>query len=386
MAVKKIVFVLTSLRKGGAEGKAQKLITALSDHYKVELLLFNNAIEYDLPPNVHIQVLGSQTRFLSGTWLQLPHIFLSYFAYIKKDKTQASLSYGYMPNMLCLLSRRFGWKRKTIINHINNSELELKQSSRLKAKLMKTLISGHYQKADAIIVPSDGLKRDLIRHLGINGSKINLLYNPLDLSSIGKLSAKPLDLYLDDDASFIFLHVGNNRPQKNHRLLLESFAQLKADKVILWLIGIGADQNLLTEQAKELKIESKVRFFGAVDNPYQYMSKADCLVLCSDYEGLPNVILEALACKLPVISTDCNFGPREILAPKTDFKKITLDAVEIAEFGILTPVGNRPLLTEAMNMTIANPDLLAKIRSVSRQRSQDFDIEHMIKDYLELIN
>lgn len=384
MAVKKIVFVLTSLRKGGAEGKAQKLINALNSHYQVELLVFNNAIEYDLPPGVHLRLLGSRMRFLRGTWLQLPLIFLRYFTYIRQSQIQTSLSYGYMPNMLCLWSRLFGWKGRAIINHINNSGLELNKASGLKGKIRKALISRYYQKADAIVVPSEGLKEDILTNFRVSSDKTHLIYNPLELATIDVMSSEPVNVDLNEGDAFIFIHVGNHRPQKNHRLLLESFAEIKHDRAVLWLLGTGTDHEPLLEMAKELGISKRVRFYGMVRNPYAFMAKANCLVLSSDYEGLPNVILEALACQLPVISTDCDFGPREILAPETDFRKQTL-VVETCQFGILTPVGNTALLSNAMEMIITRSDIVDELRKSSRTRAEDFDINYLLNRYFELI-
>lgn len=384
MARKKIVFVLTSLQKGGAEGKAQKLITALNCCYEVELLVFNNTIDYDLPEDVNIRILGSRMKLLRDSWLQLPLIFLRYFTYIRQPQIQTSFSYGYMPNMLCIWSKLFGWKGKTIINHINNSELELNKASGLKGKIRKALISGYYQKADAIVVPSQGLKEDLLANFGIHADRVWLIYNPLELTTIDVMSSEPVNVDLNEGDAFIFIHVGNHRPQKNHWLLLEAFAEIRNEKTVLWLLGKGTDDESLLSKAKELGISSRIRFYGMVQNPLAFMAKANCLVLSSDYEGLPNVILEALACQLPVISTDCFFGPREILAPETDLRKQT-HIVEICQFGILTPVGNTAFLSKAMEMIITRSDKADNYKKLARERAKQFDIDNLLPDYLKLI-
>jgi N-acetylgalactosamine-N,N'-diacetylbacillosaminyl-diphospho-undecaprenol 4-alpha-N-acetylgalactosaminyltransferase len=156
-------------------------------------------------------------------------------------------------------------------------------------------------------------------------------------------------------------------------------------KASLYIIGDGELKDELENQIKTLGLEEKVFLLGKQQNPYKYISKANCFVFSSNYEGFPNVLLEALACNLPIISTDCQSGPREILAPNTDIKNQLKDDIEIAQYGILVPVNNREKLKEAMNLMINDKSLRKRYIDKSKDRVNDFSIEKIIKQYKEVI-
>ena len=132
---------------------------------------------------------------------------------------------------------------------------------------------------------------------------------------------------------------------------------------------------------KKLNCENCVSLPGYSDNPYSYMGKADLFVSASLWEGMPNVVLEALVCGLPVISSDCSSGPREILAPDTDYRIRIKEGVEYAKYGVLTPVGDEEALVEAMTKMLGDGDLRAKYSSLSKERIKDFDSNKIINEY-----
>jgi N-acetylgalactosamine-N,N'-diacetylbacillosaminyl-diphospho-undecaprenol 4-alpha-N-acetylgalactosaminyltransferase len=130
-------------------------------------------------------------------------------------------------------------------------------------------------------------------------------------------------------------------------------------------------------------MKDKVIFTGFDKNPFKYVSRSDCFVLSSDVEGFPNVLIEALACGKPVISTDCSSGPRELLAPATDLHHRAITDYEIGEYGILTPVGDVSALAAAMKKMYENAALRKQFSEKAAGRAEKFDVDE-IKQYFHV--
>ena len=124
---------------------------------------------------------------------------------------------------------------------------------------------------------------------------------------------------------------------------------------------------------------------GKKENPFAYISKTDCFVFASNHEGFPNVLVEALACGLPVITTDCKSGPREILSPKSDIEVQLKDKIELSDYGILTPIKNVEKMKEAIKLIINDESLRNKYQDKAKQRANVFRIEEIIKQYKEIL-
>ena len=183
--------------------------------------------------------------------------------------------------------------------------------------------------------------------------------------------------------TFTFITVGTLYHVKNQELLLRSFAKLKNKDVRLVIVGDGELKDYLTQLSKQLGIENLVKFVGFTDNPFKYLGASDIFILSSNNEGLPNVIIEALACECPVISTDCISGPREILAPNSPIEFHLTNNIEFAEFGVLVPIKNEKLMAEAMESLLENKDLLRKYKKAAFDRAMFFDSKNSINSYIQ---
>ena len=137
----------------------------------------------------------------------------------------------------------------------------------------------------------------------------------------------------------------------------------------------------LQKYIKELSLNDKVYLLGKKENPFAYISKTDCFVFASNHEGFPNVLVEALACGLPVITTDCKSGPREILSPKSDIEVQLKDKIELSDYGILTPIKNVDKLQETMSLIISDESLRKNYQDKAKHRANDFRIGKIIKEY-----
>jgi glycosyltransferase involved in cell wall biosynthesis len=157
------------------------------------------------------------------------------------------------------------------------------------------------------------------RHFGIEGSRLRVIANPFEFAVIRALAAEPCPAR---PAEAYILHVGRFAAQKRHDLLLAAFARAGLRHTLVLLAPPDARLAGLIAQAG---LERRVTIAGFQANPYPWMAAADLLVLCSDHEGLPNVLIEALACGTRVVSTDCPSGPREILGGELAQRLVSCD-------------------------------------------------------------
>ncbi|HNJ96466.1 MAG TPA: glycosyltransferase, partial [Ferruginibacter sp.] len=151
----------------------------------------------------------------------------------------------------------------------------------------------------------------------------------------------------------------------------------------LLIVGGGVMEEELKQKVHDLGMMDKIIFTGFEKNPFKYVSRSDCFVLSSDVEGFPNVLIEALACGKPVISTDCSSGPRELLAPATDLHHRAIIDYEIGEYGILTPVGDVSALAAAMKKIVEDSVLRQQFASKAPGRAVKFDVDE-IKQYFHV--
>ncbi len=164
------------------------------------------------------------------------------------------------------------------------------------------------------------------------------------------------------------LTVGSFKEQKNQQLLIRAFARLtQTTDATLMLLGEGDLGPGLKELASALGVSNRVLFPGFHPDPTPFYRTADLFVLSSDYEGLPTVIIEALASGVPVVSTDCPSGPFEILRG--------------GEFGTLVPVGDEVALANAMEQALSTPSDPDRLR----RRALDFSPEVAARRYLDLL-
>jgi len=168
--------------------------------------------------------------------------------------------------------------------------------------------------------------------------------------------------------------------------LIDALVNLPESVEVLF-IGDGEERNNLANYVQTLGLQDRVHFVGAVRNPFKYLKHCHIFVHTSETEGFPNVILEALACGVPVISSDCLSGPREILAPDTDITKQLKkgEGFELAKYGILFPVGDVKSLTEAIQLLLRDKNLYEKYRKVGRKRAEDFSVEKIVQQYKEVL-
>ena len=199
-----------------------------------------------------------------------------------------------------------------------------------------------YGTASRVLANSNGLRQRLIDYLGLKPEQIEVAYNVLDLDRVRKLSAVGRTDWSPD--RFHLLTIGRIDENKGHRDLLAAVELVKqrGHSRLLWHVaGTGAGESDLRREIRERGLESSVDLMGFVANPFECYRSADLVCLPSRTEGLPNVLIEALACRTPVLSTDCPSGPREIL--------------DGGRYGTLVPVGDPQAMADAIEACLHDP-------------------------------
>jgi len=236
------------------------------------------------------------------------------------------------------------------------------------------LLRGAYLKADGIVAVSDGVADDLAAHAGIPRERITTVYNPVVGPDLPARAAQyPGHPWLAPGQPPVVLAAGRLHPQKDFPTLIRAFAQVRAGRAVR-LVILGADSPTEPAYAAGLRalpgalgIADDVAMAGFVDNPYAFMARSSVFVLSSLYEGLPGVLIQALACGCPVVSTDCPSGPREIL--------------DDGRFGPLVPVGDDDAMAGAIEQTLDRPLPAEELRA----RAGLFSVGQAVDHYLRLL-
>ena len=199
--------------------------------------------------------------------------------------------------------------------------------------------------------------------------RIRTVYNPVVSADLDrKARESPPHPWFDDRPCPVILAIGRMKKVKDFSTLLRAFARLLVQRPArLIVLGEGRLRPSLQSLAWELGIAERVDFPGFQENPYAFLAKADLFVLSSRHEALPTVLIEAMACGCPVVSTDCPSGPREIL--------------EDGRLGPLVPVGDTEALAKAMARVLDEPPS----RDLLRERASFFSVERAVERYERLL-
>ncbi len=226
-----------------------------------------------------------------------------------------------------------------------------------------------FPKASRCIAVSEGVADSLSSVLRNPDQKLTTIYNPVLAHEIERLSAAvPNHPWFADEGPPIVLAAGRFTEVKDFPTLIKAFSRLSKERPCrLIILGKGSRRPQLEELVRTLELQDRVSLPGWAENPYAFMARAALFVLSSRYEGLAMVLLEALACGCPCVSTDCPAGPAEIL--------------EGGKIGHLVPVGDEVALANAMRHTLDTPT----DKEVLRSRAQMFSLDRAIASYEEVM-
>jgi glycosyltransferase involved in cell wall biosynthesis len=216
------------------------------------------------------------------------------------------------------------------------------------------------RRADCVVGCSQGVRREVIRHLRVSEARVVQLDNLADTRAIARQSLASLPIPRSP-GTFTIVHAGRLHAQKNQFLLLDAFATLSGETE-LWMLGTGPLEARLRAYAQRLGITHRVRWFGFQDNPFPFFRQADCMALTSHFEGLPNVVIEAMVCGTSVVATRCPYGPDEL--------------IDHGETGLLVPTNDVAALANALRVFQEQPALRRRLGATARSRATHrFDLE-----------
>lgn len=228
-----------------------------------------------------------------------------------------------------------------------------------------------YRRANGVIAISRGVVDDVTDNFGVPRERVNLIHNPMVTRDFAERCARRIDhpWFSDETGLPVIVSAGRLTRSKDFLTLIEAFARLRARRPCrLVILGDGAERPALETRTGELQIGSDVDLPGVVNDPVPFMHAAALFALSSRYEGLGNVLIEALAAGTRLVATDCPSGPREIL--------------ENGCYGRLVPVGNADALAEAMGQALNEPRPdAARVRKASAR----FDSATVAAEYLRVL-
>ncbi len=380
----KLAVLITNMDRGGAETVLNNMIPHLQARYDVELFMFNDIVRFELPKSLPITILQKKAYSSALNLLSLYSLARKYKDLLIQKNIKTSLSFNERANFVSCLAKKTGWIGKVVITE-NTAVGNYYKPDSVSGKIGRFLLRYTYPFADAIICCSQYVAYDLINNVKVINSNIHTVYNGIDLDNVKKASLEKPIRQLE---GFWFIHLGSFYEYKNHDLLVRAFAKMsrETDSKLL-LMGKGERAAEINALVKELGVDEAVLNLGFVENSYAMVAQGKAFVLSSNLEGLPTVLVEAMKLGLPIISTDCFSGPREILAPHTDYTQQLTDnsAIECGSLGILTPVGNVEKLAEAMRKM--RKDYEEFNHPVKRaERLTEFSIDNTIHKYFELLD
>ncbi len=367
---KKIIFIIPSLVGGGAERVLIHLINHLDkEKYSICLVLFEDILDYkdDLNFSGEILCLDKKSRW------DFFKLILKVRKIIKTYQPDTVLCFLHYTNIVTVMASLFLKRKFKLILCERDYPPKYLPKTRFKY-LRRWLIKFTYRKADTILAVSKSIARVLEEDFNIKSEIIKTIYNPVILDKIKDLCQKEIEHpFFVDERAQIILGVGRLVGQKRFDRLLRTFSLVrkKQDRVYLIILGEGELRKELENLSLELGVDKWTDFVGFQLNPYAWLHKADIFVLSSDYEGFPNVILEAMACGIPVISTDCPSGPNEIIIN--------------GQNGILVPIEDEKALAEATLKLLTNDNLRTKFSEEGKKKAQTLSIDKILPQYEEVI-
>ncbi|MBS3967371.1 MAG: glycosyltransferase [Truepera sp.] len=356
-----LALFLPSLSGGGAERVMLNLARGISQHdLQVDLVLAKAEGPYlkQLPTGIKVIDLAARRTLAS-----IPRLA----RYLRQRRPQALLTALNHANMAALAAKKLsGTPTRVVVSEHN--ELFPGKLIDKEGVLFQRLMRYTYAWADGIVAVSEGVADSLARVCDMPRCRIMVIYNPVIGEELHQRAREPLQHpWFAPGEPPVILGIGRLHQQKDFGNLIRAFALLRREQPArLIILGEGEERPALERLALELSLTEDLSLPGFVDNPYAYLAHSAAFVLSSAWEGLPTVLIEALAVGTPVVSTDCPSGPREIL--------------QNGKFGPLVPIRDSAALAKAITDILVSP-----VPKVPAAWLKQFTLEAATRHYLDAL-
>lgn len=366
----KIVILINSMSDGGAE----KLVQILADNLynvgiPIEVICLEKNNVYQLNKNINVVYLTNLMSRESGLkkLIYLPLIAYKLERYVKRNNISVVQSHLFRASYVNLLAKLL-FKSNHNAQVVNHSIISRYKKQGIIGRVNLFLIQVLYPFADKIISVSNIVQQDMQELFDFKNKK-KVIYNMFDLKKIEKLSKEYItDFDFKCNKKYI-ISVGRLIPLKRNEDLIYALSNLNKNIELLF-IGDGSEKINLEKLSNNLNISSRVHFLGWQDNPYKYMRNSDILVCTSQTESFGNIIVEAMACDITVISSRCG-GPEEIIDDSVD--------------GFLIDIGDIESLVEKICFVLNNNKLVKLITLNAKQKIKLFAIDKIMEEYKRIL-
>ena len=357
-----VAFMVGSLRMGGAERMMINTANELSKHARVSFLSLTGgtALKDELNDNVRLYSFKKKNSLSS-----IPALL----EFIRNEKPAVLISTQIHVNLIAVMLKVFfGVKTKIVLREATSPGSHFIMHRGARWKLVNIAMKWLYPKSDSVVAICDAVKINLIESGYTSASKVVVIYNPVINEKFRIAEAEVIEHPFFNSNVPVYISVARLAPAKNFPLLIEAFSLvLKKRDARLIIIGEGGERKKLEKLIGEFDLQEKIFLTGEIVNPYPWMRKANTYVLSSLYEGLPNALIEGMACGLQLVSVDCPGGSKEIL--------------EDGKCGRLVKINDPQLLADAMIESLDRP-VDKKILEVSAGR---FEAEVIGHKYFSLV-
>lgn len=372
-SVIKLLFLLPTYTFGGAERTSLNLLNGIDkNRFRICLVTSKNIFQHfrhiDIEKFISIEDLGIDVWF--KTVRRFVHDMKKVGSLLKTEKPDLAFGMMHYPSSLLVFAGKlYNLNVKVIVSPRGPSTEYLRHFEHkfLRKAYLKWIFGFLCRYADGIVVSSMGMKKECIRDYHAIPDRVEVIPNSIDVNDIKTKAEEELDI--DMPAEFKFISTsGRLEREKNIPILLKAFSKLrKKENVKLFVIGDGSERRNLEKLSHELDIREDVIFAGYQNNPYKFIRRSDIFVHTCLFEGFANVIIEAMACKVPVIAVNCPYGPRDI--------------IKHGENGFLVPMDDEKALIDVLLMLANNKELRDFIAEKGFERAMDFSVKKMVDGY-----
>lgn len=368
MEKRKISILSINLGAGGAEKVISVLLKQLILDYEVHLFLFDNLVHFAIPKEVNVHIIGKKYYNVFSKLLGFIGLPFRYYSKLRKNEINISLSFLTRPNIINGIIKIMNPKIRVIMSERCYPSIAYK-SNLSRYYLYKCLIPLFYNKADVVFSNSTYINKDLRANFKIK-APLEVIYNPIE-GVDEKMVLDKIEKNID------IIWVGKLIDIKNPSLLIEALHNTEGSYKTTFLGSGHLLQNL------ENKVNGlDIAFKGRVSNVNEYLNKSKVLILTSNSEGFPNVILEGMSYGLPVIATNCKSGPLELLNDGKDVD-IPIGEYKVVKYGILINVDDSKALSLSIDRVFNDHELYDYLSNKSLQRVKDYSVD---KIYSQLKN